>query len=72
MIPQTVGSKKLIKLHFQLPVSFFIVNNVVAQGKCKTVNNITFIALNIVHPFCLNISPITKVSSIFTKDVPCK
>ena len=70
-IPQTVGIRKPIAVHFQLPVSFFIVSNVVAQGKWNTVNSITLIAVSIVQPFCLKISPIANVSSIFTNEVPC-
>ena len=50
-IPQIVGIAKEIAVHFQLPVSFFTVSNVVAQGKCKIVKSITFIAVIIVHPF---------------------
>lgn len=32
-IPTAVGSAKLSAVHFRLPVSFFIVRHVVAQGK---------------------------------------
>lgn len=63
-IPQTVGIKKLAKVHFKLPVSFFIVSKVVAQGKCKIVNIITLIAVNKVHPLATKILPISKVLSI--------
>ena len=62
-IPQIVGIKNAITVHFKLPVSFFIVNNVVIHGKWNTVNSITFIAVSKVHPFCLSISPIINVSS---------
>ena len=65
-IPQIVGIKNAIAVHFKLPVSFFIVNNVVIHGKWNIVNIITFIAVSNVHPFCLKISPITNVSSKFT------
>ena len=46
-------------------VSFFIVISVVAHGKCSIVNIITFIAVNMFHPFCFRISPISIVLSIF-------
>ena len=52
-MPQNVGIKKLSIVHFRLPVSFFIVIKVVAQGKCKQVKIITFIAVQIVQPFCI-------------------
>lgn len=57
-IPKTVGKIKDIIVHFQLPVSFFIVNKVVLQGKCSKVKIITLIAVKIVHPFCIRIFPI--------------
>ena len=58
-IPQTVGSKNAIMLHFQLPVSFLIVIKVVLQGKCNSVNSMTFIAVSKVQPFCTKIFPIS-------------
>ena len=71
-IPQTVGIKNEIIVHFMLPVSFFIVINVVLHGKCNTVNIITLIAVKIVQPFCLKISPSAKVSSISTNTLDLK
>ena len=65
-IPQTVGNRNPKAIHFQLPVSFFIVNNVVVQGKCKSVNIITLIAVRSVQPFSTKICPIVLVFSIST------
>ncbi len=39
IIPQTVGNAKDKAAHFHLPVSFFIVNKVVLQGKCNKVKS---------------------------------
>ena len=64
-IPQTVGNKKLIAVHFKLPVSFFIVRRVVVHGKCKHVKIITFIAVSMVQPLFSKISPILKVFDIY-------
>lgn len=69
IMPHKVGKAKLKKVHFQLPVSFFIVNKVVAQGKCKMVNNITFIAVNMFQPCSMRMLPIEKVSSKLIKEV---
>jgi len=66
MIPHKVGSIKLIKLHFHFPVSFLIVNNVVAHGKCNKVKIITLIAVITFHPFSIKIFLIDEVSSIST------
>lgn len=38
--PQRVGIRKDSKVHFQLPLSFLIVNKVVEQGQCIRENNI--------------------------------
>ena len=67
IIPQTVGSAKASKVHFVLPLSFFILISVVLHGKCKSVNIITLIPVSNVHPFCFKTSPIAKVLSISTK-----
>lgn len=55
-----------------LPVSFFIVSNVVAQGKWKQVNSITLIAVSNVQPLLISIWPIEAISSMLTNDVPFK
>ena len=52
--PKAVGSAAEIKVHFKLPVSFFMVSNVVAHGKCISENSITHTAFTLVHPFCTN------------------
>ena len=51
IIPQTVGNNTEIVVHFQEPVSFFIVKHVVPHGKCINENIIVHIAVLIVHPF---------------------
>jgi len=66
-MPQIVGSINASKVHFILPLSFFILIKVVPQGKCKSVNIITLIPVSKVHPFCFKISPIANVLSISTK-----
>ena len=66
-IPHTVGIAEAKKAHFHPPDSFFIVSNVVLHGKCNKVNIITLIPVSKVQPFCLNISPIAKISSKSTK-----
>ena len=43
------------KVHFELPVSFLMVNNVVEQGQCRRENNITFMAVNAVQPLDISI-----------------
>ena len=55
IIPQTVGNAKDKAAHFHLPVSFFIVNKEVLQGKCNKVKIITLIAVKRVQPFCYKI-----------------
>lgn len=69
-IPHKVGIAKEANVHFQLPVSFFIVRRVVLQGKCKSVNSITLTAVSIVQPFCSRIFEILAISSKFT-NTPC-
>ena len=51
IIPVIVGSKKEISVHLMLWVSFFIVRQVVAHGKCNNENNITQSAVIQVQPF---------------------
>ena len=70
IIPQTVGIRKETIVHLRLPVSFFMVSNVVLHGKWSKVNNITLIAVSIVHPFCKRILAILEISSKSTK-APC-
>lgn len=42
-------------IHFRLPVSFFIVRQVVEHGKCNSEKRIVQIAVVIVHPLSTNI-----------------
>ena len=49
--PINVGSNIEVNVHFRLPVSFFIVRQVVDQGKCNTVIIIIQTAVVIVQPF---------------------
>ena len=53
-IPQTVGNKIDIIIHFQELVSFFIVKQVVEHGQCITEKIITDIAVAQVHPLSIN------------------
>ena len=48
--PIIVGIKKDNAVHFQLPVSFFIVQHVVPHGKCISENSIVHIAVTQVQP----------------------
>ncbi len=57
MIPQRVGIAMDNNVHFQLPVSFLMVRQVVEQGKCMTVMIIIHIAVVAVHPFCVSRPP---------------
>ena len=66
-IPQKVGRANASKAHLKLPLYFFMLIKVVPQGKCNNVNIITLIPVSSVHPFCLKISPIAKVSSTLTR-----
>ena len=45
-----------IAVHFILPVSFFMVKIVVAQGQCKSEKSITEMAVAAVQPFEISIS----------------
>lgn len=45
IMPVKVGIKKDRIVHFRLPVSFFIVQQVVPQGKCNREKSITQIAV---------------------------
>ena len=51
IIPQAVGIAAESNVHFQLPVSFLIVNMVVEQGQCIRENSIMLTAVVHVHPF---------------------
>ena len=66
-IPQTVGMRKETMDHFKLPVSFFIVSNVVPHGKCIKVKSITLIAVSMFQPFCIKMVPMWEAYSKFTK-----
>ena len=54
IIPNNVGRTTANAVHFQLPVSFFIVKTVVEHGQCIIENIIVFTAVIQVHPFCTN------------------
>ena len=49
--PINVGRIKAIIVHFILPVSFFIVKQVVEHGKWNKDKSMKLIAVKIVHPF---------------------
>jgi len=49
-IPNSVGRRKAIIVHFMLPLSFFTVISVVEQGQCISENSITHTAVMEVHP----------------------
>ena len=55
IIPIIVGSKIENKVHFKLPVSFFIVRHVVEQGKWHNEKTKTHIAVVMVQPLATNI-----------------
>ena len=50
MIATIVVKNIVINVHFILPVSFFIVRQVVEHGKCNKENKMVQIAVIIVHP----------------------
>ena len=52
--------------HLKLPVSFFIVINVVEHGQCISENIIVFTAVSQVQPFCKKTSFISETLSIPT------
>lgn len=54
IIPTAVGITNDNAVHFQLPVSFLIVHNVVAQGKWMSENSIVQTAVIHVHPLLTN------------------
>ena len=54
IIPVIVGIIKEKIVHLLLPVSFFIVSNVVKHGKCKDENSIVQMAVVVVHPLSIN------------------
>ena len=69
-IPTRVGIMNAAKVHFRLPVSFFMVRSVVEQGQWKRENSIVFTAVKTVQPFSKNSSFISakeRASDI----VPC-
>ena len=51
IIPIIVGISIAAKVHFKLPVSFFTVSTVVAQGQWKSEKIITQRAVDTVQPF---------------------
>lgn len=60
---KTVGSITATAVHLILPVSFFMVKIVVAQGQWNSENNITDIAVYIVHPFAMKSSRIAVIDN---------
>lgn len=63
---------KAKNVYLKLPVSFFIVNNVVIQGKCMTEKIITHKAVLMVQPLSINNvfnSPIFFISVIYPSDI---
>ena len=50
-----VVNRMVNTIHLKLPVSFFIVRQVVEHGKCNKENNMVHIAVVIVHPLSTNI-----------------
>ena len=50
VIPHAVGRKKARAVHFQLPVSFLMVKQVVPQGKCIREKIMTHRAVTQVQP----------------------
>ena len=50
-IPKMVGINSAAKVHFMLPVSFFMVKSVVEQGQWKREKRIVFMAVRVVQPF---------------------
>lgn len=52
--PVIVGKKNASAVHFKLFVSFFIVQQVVAQGKCNKEKSIVQTAVNQVQPLLIN------------------
>ena len=53
MIPREAGRKAASAVHFQLPVSFFMVQSVVEQGQCIRENNMVQRAVVAVHPWAV-------------------
>ena len=51
--PQMVGTRQAAAVHFQLPVSFFMVQSVVEQGQCIRENNMVQRAVVAVHPWAV-------------------
>lgn len=59
--PVTVGSTIASKVCFTEPVSFFMVRQVVEQGKWQSINMITHTVVTHVQPFAANISAIAPL-----------
>ena len=59
----TVGIRIARAVHLRLPVSFFMVKIVVAQGQWNRENSITEIAVFIVQPFAIKSSLIALSDS---------
>ena len=53
-IPVIAGTAAETAVHFRLPVSFFMVMTVVAQGQCMSENRIKHIAVVKSHPFAVS------------------
>ena len=52
VIPMIVGVSMETRVHLRLPVSFFIVKQVVAQGQCIRENSSMETAVVQLQPFC--------------------
>lgn len=62
--PINVGTRKEIRVHLMLFVSFFIVRSVVEQGQCRTENTMKFMAVKTVQPLSVSILPISARDSV--------
>ncbi len=65
--PQAVGMTNDSAVHFQLCVSFLMVNNDVAHGQCINENNIMLIAVIKVQP--LSTSKVFNISKSFNSNI---
>ena len=55
-IPVSVGIRKAAAVHFQLPVSLWMVRQVVEQGQCSREKSIVHTAVSHVHPLATSSS----------------
>ena len=54
--PKNVGSRNDASVHFRLPVSFFMVISVVAQGQCSREKSMVHSAVTGVQPFAVSMA----------------